>query len=514
MAFSNDEIKLQVERYFSALHSHPTGLKGGVFTHMEKNKFKEQHSCGYKKSVENITNLLCKQERPVFVTLNSYKKEKSTDKYVKRDDKHLWGIDTIMIDIDAPTELLGVEDELLNILKWAWELDKIPMPNLYSFTGSGGVHLYYCIERLPKTMNQSINAVKWAIAEKIIEYEDDFPMRNGKTYKVDTKVFDNQRLDRVPGSIHEDTGKMCVCFTTGKERYKYKDLLSYFDEESWRADYKIENSRKYINKRRGIDTTHKSEDKQETTTQPTTPTNQLLSDNLTKEEINLTRKRIKAMFILAKGGKDFKNCREIACFIIRNWCMQLKYTQEKTKQILTEFNNLLKEPLSEKELFQNTRSKKLYKFTNTYLKHTLNLTEKEAMVFAKRYRPGDRKERTLIDKVNIAKLLLQGLSSEEICNKLSISLSLLKRRRVEMKKEEGLEYWANYKMPNKEKTIITLIKQMAEKIGIRSVDFRKFIESITKLKNDIYNECKDKCSVLLEMLIGYIPERNLSYGYG
>ena len=69
-------------------------------------------------------------------------------------------------------------------------------------------------------------------------------------------------------------------------------------------------------------------------------------------------------------------------------------------------------------------------------------------------------------------------------------------------------------MPNKEKTIITLIKQMAEKIGIRSVDFRKFIESITKFKNDIYNECKDKCSVLLEMLIGYMPERNLSYGYG
>ena len=307
---------------------------------------------------------------------------------------------------------------------------------------------------------------------------------------------------------------MCVCFTTGKEKYKYKDLLSYFDEESWRADYKIENSRKYINKRRGIDTTHKSEDKQETTTQPATTTNQLFFDNLTKEEINLTRKRIKAMFILAKGGKDFKNCREIACFIIRNWCMQLKYTQEKTKQILTEFNNLLKEPLSEKELFQNTCSKKLYKFTNTYLKHTLNLTEKEAMVFAKRYRPGDRKERTLIDKVNIAKLLLQGLSSEEICNKLSISLSLLKRRRVEMKKEEGLEYWANYKMPDKEKTIITLVKQMAEKIGIRSVDFRKFIESITKFKNDIYNECKDKCSVLLEMLIGYMPERNLSYGYG
>ena len=83
-----------------------------------------------------------------------------------------------------------------------------------------------------------------------------------------------------------------------------------------------------------------------------------------------------------------------------------------------------------------------------------------------------------------------------------------------MKKAEGLEYWANYKVENKEKTIIALIKQMAEKIGIRSVNFRKFIESIVEFKNDIYYECKNKCSMLLEMLIGYIPERNLSYGYG
>lgn len=518
MAFSNNEIKTQVERYFSALHSHPTGLKGGVFTFMEKNKFKEQYSHGYKKSVDKITTLLEKKERPVFVTLNSYKKDDSYARYCKRDDKHLWGIDTIMIDIDAPTQLLGVEDELIDILQWAWQLDKIPMPNLYSYTGSGGVHLYYCIERLPKSMRQSINALKWAIAEKIIEFEEEFPMRDGYTYHVDTKIFDSQRLDRVPGSIHETTGVMCRCFETGKERYKYKELLSHFDEERWRADYKIENARKYISKKRGVKLQEEVKDKKTkiiedhpTTHQPSQP---LIHDALTKDDIRLTQKRVKGLFILAKNGCEFKNCREISCFILRNWLMQLNYSKAKADKVLADFNALLKEPLSEKELMQNTRSKKLYKFSNAYLKETLNLTDEEMVVFYKRYRPGDRKERTLIDKVNIAKLLLQGFTSEQICEKLSISLSLLKRRRTEMKKAEGLQYWANYKIEKAKNTIKALVRQLAEKIGERTVKFREFIESIKGMKSELYEKCKDKCSVLLDMLMGHLVENDLSIGYG
>lgn len=520
MANLDNEIKMQVERYFSALHLHPEGLKGGVFTLMEKNKFKEQYSHGYKKSVDKIITLLEKKERPVFVTLNSYKKDNSYDRYCKRDDKHLWGIDTIMIDIDAPTQLLGVEDELISILQWAWELEKIPMPNLYSYTGSGGVHLYYCIERLPKSMEQSINALKWAIAEKIIEFEDEFPMRDGYTYHVDTKVFDSQRLDRVPGSIHEDTGVMCKCFETGKDRYKYKELLSYCDEETWRADYKIENARKYINKKRGINpqeevdkkkTGAKVIDDKPTTHQPSQP---LIHDALTKDDIRLTQKRVKGLFILAKNGYEFPNCREIACFILRNWLMQLNYSKSKADKVLSEFNSLLKEPLSEKELIQNTRSKKLYKFSNSYLKETLNLTDEQMVVFYKRYRPGDRKERTLIDKVNIAKLLIQGFTSEQICEKLSISLSLLKRRRTEMKKAEGLLYWASYKIEKAEKTVKAIVRQIAEKIGERTVKFREFIECITESTSDLYEKCKEKCSVLLEMLIGHLREHELSEGYG
>lgn len=511
MANLDNEIRMQVERYFSALHLHPTGLKGGVFTFMEKNKFKEQYSHGYKRTIEKTIKLLEKGERPVFTTLNTYKKDNSFDRYCKRDDKHLWGIDTIMIDIDAPTALLGVEDELISILRWAWELDKIPTPNLYSFTGSGGVHLYYCIERLPRSMQQSINALKWAIAEKIIAFEEDFPIRDGYTYKVDTKVFDNQRLDRVPGSIHEDTGVMCRCFETGKPRYRYKELLNHFDEETWSADYKIESARKYINNRRGITPQAKTVT---TTPQPTTPSTPLIQDALTKDDIRLTKKRIKGLFILAEKGKDFKNCREISCFILRNWCMQLNYSEKKTENILIQFNSLFKEPLSEKELLKSTISNKLYKFSNSYLKNTLNLTDEEMVVFYKRYRPGDRKERTLIDKVNIAKLLVKGYSSEQICEKLSISLSLLKRRRTEMKKAEGLAYWASYRLTKAEKIVKAIARQIAEKIGEKTLELRKLVESIIGMNSDIYEKCKRKCSVLLEMLIGHLKDNNLATGYG
>lgn len=504
MAYKNDDIKIQVERYFSALHLHPEGLKGGVFTLMEKNKFKEQHSHGYKKSIEKITNLLYKQERAVFVTLNSYKKDRPTDPYCKRDDKHLWGIDTLMIDIDAPPQLCGVEDELISILKWAWELGKIPTPNLYSYTGSGGIHLYYCIERLPKSMKESINALKWAIAEKIIAYEQDFPTREGYTYKVDTKIFDSQRLDRVPGSIHEDTGKMCVCFTTDQPKYKYKDLLSYCDEESWSAEYKIQDARKYINKLRGI--------KEEIPTDKPTYKPVIKTEKETdnkygeKEARALCKKRINTLFTLAKNGKDFRNCREIACFILRTWCMQLEYDETKTIKYLKMFNNLLEEPLSEKELLNNTKCRKQYKFTNAYLKDALNLTEKELLMFSKKYRPGNRKERTLIDKINIAKLLIKGISSDEICDKLGISLSLLKRRRTEMKKAEGLEFWANYVIPveRHKKAFIAIIKNLKEKIGEQRENFRIYLENV------VYKKCYEKYSMIVSMMFDILKNFDMN----
>mgnify|MGYP003299286075 CR=1 FL=1 len=55
---NQNEIQRQVELYFSVLHDHPEGLKGGVFTHMKKNRFKEQYSLGYDKSIEHIEKLL------------------------------------------------------------------------------------------------------------------------------------------------------------------------------------------------------------------------------------------------------------------------------------------------------------------------------------------------------------------------------------------------------------------------------------------------------------------------
>ena len=491
---NQNEIQRQVELYFSVLHDHPEGLKGGVFTHMKKNRFKEQYSLGYDKSIEHIEKLLNEGDRAVFVTLNSYKKDHRRDFYCKRDDNHLWGIDTIMIDLDAPTQLLGVEDEVIEILKWAWELNKIPKPNLYSYTGSGGIHLYYCFERLPKTMQQSINALKWGIAEKIISFEKDFPSREGYSHKVDTKIFDNQRLDRVPGSIHEDTGVMCTCYSTNQPRYKYKDFLQFFDEDSWSSEYKIKDAQLYISKLRGetlktdtlTSTPTKDPTSQKTLSNPL-KTETKTSDTL--KERQLLQKRINALFTLAKNGKDFKNCREMSCFFLRNWCQQLSFSEEKTQKYLYKFNSYFKDPLSEKELLNNTCSNKFYKFSNQYIKNTLNLTDEEMKVFSKKYRPGDRKERTLIDKINIAKLLIKGYSSDKICEELSISLSLLKRRRTEMKKAEGLEFWANYKIPHKNpvKLLTAIVKTLQEKKKVQSDKLRNLIENIINKKQDCYN---------------------------
>ena len=72
----------------------------------------------------------------------------------------------------------------------------------------------------------------------------------------------------------------------------------------------------------------------------------------------------------------------------------------------------------------------------------LGLTDKEQLIMFSRKRPGDRKERTKRNKVNISKLVIQGKTISEIAKILNISESIVKHMRVAIKKEKGFFFWA------------------------------------------------------------------------
>lgn len=62
--------------------------------------------------------------------------------------------------------------ELLGFLRNEKHLSQIPEPNFAVETGSGGYHLYYLLERLPGSMQKSVQALKLALHERFIRLEN------------------------------------------------------------------------------------------------------------------------------------------------------------------------------------------------------------------------------------------------------------------------------------------------------------------------------------------------------
>lgn len=423
-------IQEQVERYFQTLFD--SDLHGGVLEVAPQNHMEYRYYGNRDASQNTAARLLLKYPgNSVFVSLNAYRRAAGVTSGVRCRD-NLWRVGVIMLDIDGNKGLCGKEQDTIGVLRWLWEHGKIPTPNLYSFTGGGGIHLYYTLQSMPKQMEKSVRVLKEVLANLLIPYMDDLPFNETGGYHIDTKTLDSQRVDRVPGSINPKTGNRCVCFTTEKnERYSYRELLELVCEgEQWEGNRKLRDLRaerdkmlgKSPSKKKGSAPKHCSEERSK----------------------QLSLNRMNALFRLAKSGKDFYECREMACFLLQNWCAQAEVTVEQTTRYLQALNTYFYEPLSDQELFITSSAAKAYFYTNESIAQALLLTSDEQKVMFPSRRPGNRKSRTIAEKMAIAKLTLQDLTIREVSQKTGLSESIIKRRRVEMKNGKGFVFWSEY----------------------------------------------------------------------
>lgn len=418
---TNFEVFEQVKLYFDTLHENTQN--GGVFEYGVSGR-----NCLYHNSLGNCINLISRdlmlENKNVFVTLHAFHSDTYNNKTSLRNENNLWGMDCLMLDIDGPVEFCGKEQELYDRLSWVWKKDLLPEPNLYSFTGGGGIHLYYSFNRLPKQMKKSVTTVKKFFAAKlqecVTEYEL-FPKVIGNageilTYHIDTKIFDTQRLDRVPGSTNFKTGNKCICFKTGAKRYTIQALFEYINDDLY-AIKKSSKPRKY-------------------------------NFNRPKHNVpfaRLFKKRVNGLFELQKNGKTFNGCRNQALFIIINSLKQLSVPYDEICQCITDFNNGFPVPLRQSELNALCRSAKkenVYKFTNQYIKDALYLTPSEEKVMFASSRPGNKKQQMFNDRVNVAKLVVKGKTIAEISKILHISESRIKKARCFIKLNGGFQFWA------------------------------------------------------------------------
>lgn len=62
--------------------------------------------------------------------------------------------------------------------------------------------------------------------------------------------MDSSRVFRVPGSLHEDTGRICRMKPLRPTRYVYKELCRSLMEKPWKGEYAIKSAYRDIKRAR------------------------------------------------------------------------------------------------------------------------------------------------------------------------------------------------------------------------------------------------------------------------
>lgn len=363
----------QVDAYLTILHGTLDDRARLVLSFGEKCNYIKSGNVNYiRKNFSKWFYENGDQYQNVFISLNQFNGFMNKD-YNEKSEKNLFSIDTLMFDIDAKGEnLSGQEDYLMSLLFSDMIKDDLPLPNAFSYSGSGGVHIYYCIKTSHHSMAKAVKALKYILAKKLSSIIDDISQNTGMYYELDTSVFDNVRNDRLAGTMNPKTGRMCEFFATNVERYTFQELIGYAEikEIDWDRMRKAAQKNYYY----GKNTNSKiivSEFKK--SNKPVKKNGTGKTDSCTKYFRPVAEKRVNGIMALAKSGYGFRGCREKTCFVFRQMCRQAGFDSQKEIEMLRELNSYFYEPFDEYFLIKHTDSKKIYKYSNALLAQMMNI---------------------------------------------------------------------------------------------------------------------------------------------
>jgi len=426
-----EEQYFEVTNFFNTIY--PFKMKGGgvilddaCFT---GNKFLSETKSMIRHAVDRI-----KRTGTAVASMNVYRQYKGK---CRRSSAYLWRLNHIVIDIDYMGSTVFNIEYLENTLEqniiWHIESYGIPAPNYIVFTGLGGCHLYYQFEDLPNAngkMEEAVQALKMKLVSAWVETEKNLDVF-GAGYQVDVQAVDSSRVFRVPGSIHPDTGRICRMKDTGTPRYIYKNLCSLVDEKRWNGQYAV------INAFRDIENTRAEGGRKNKIFKP------FFGHGMTAHYLGV--KRLNELMSLAEHDWGFSGCREKAGHLAWVWARDAGMDEMEIKEYLIKLNKLFYAPLTVRELFYTARgSGKSYKYTNERIRSVLGIDSSDGYFTGGRSRKfKDRAGKAKKHKKMIAALILAGKKIREIAGEIGLSISLIKRRRTEMKNAEGFTFWAS-----------------------------------------------------------------------
>ena len=357
-------------------------------------------------------------ENNVYITLNTFYKTYRRIECLKE-------LNALFIDLDTYKTGFTKEQILMN-LNENYFGKNIPIPNLIIDSGRG-LYLIWLIKKVP-----SMALPLWKAAE-------DYFYKTLKEFGADRQALDATRILRIPGSINPKTHTEVKIIDNYDYLYELREIQNeYMPELSEKALKKRGRPKKVL---------------------------------FVHRERSLYYTRLQDLIKLCELREyNLKGHRELILFLYRYYLCYFTEDIEKSLNDTLELNNMFRQPLSENEVRNATKSaetvfknqSKDYKYKNETLINLLEISDEEqkemkTIISKDEYRRRDREyqkkkyneklkkkgkvsKKEELDKLRkeIKSLREQGLKNKDIMQMLQIKITTTFERHISYLKKNGL----------------------------------------------------------------------------
>lgn len=307
----------------------------------------------------------------VFCSVNLYNKFLDKRKSEMHHD-NLYSYDNLTFGIDASdTSAVGSENILIEAFFNYCKNSQFPLPNAFSYTGDGGIHLYYKLQPCYANLQNALQTLKNMMAVKIDSFLTDYCENSSFTYNIDTKILKEKGFGRLPGTMNSKTGIMCEYFSTNVDSYTYQLLLDFngnLDDVCWdKALKESQNQLKYgKGKHPKLDFNKFLKSKKK---------NNFPIINNKGNTARMLNNRINGFLRLADTGYNYFGYEQAACFAMSRFCKTLNMSEKEELAKLNELNSKFYNQVPAYEIKKIMKNKSFKKYKNETLAEAIGLTD-------------------------------------------------------------------------------------------------------------------------------------------
>lgn len=389
-----------------------------------------------------------------YCSINIYNKFKNKN-VSEMNINNLYCFDNLMFAFETEDKnTFGREENFIeSFLKYCKEKE-IALPNAFSYTGDGGVHVYYKIIPCYPNLGKALYALKNMMAIKFNDFVKEYYDSNNLEYYVEPKVFEEKGFDRIPGSMNSNSGTMCEFFQIqGIPTYTYQMLLDFqqneIDELRWD---KIAQAAQHVFKY-GKHKKYKIDYSKYKKTNPCY-NNQNKTGQGREKLVNMINRRINGFFELADAGYDFLGYEQPALFALSRFCKKNGMPNNDEYETLCKLNDRFIQPLTDMDILQIVNNPVFKKYRNQTLASNIGLKDTDT-IFINAFHVstktipeyGMKKDRRnkAESYIAIAKFMKnhKDATNQEISDNTGYSIDKVKRAAAKFRKSEAdLENWS------------------------------------------------------------------------